>query len=277
MQADLCPQASRPTSQDSAEYSSAGTNDEDGDDALRGLERGYKKVVDEGQQTSSQDAAVLGNVPIRQAKSWAKVAAARPGNGGIPTQPRRMVGHFEARQAALNQPAVPTSNIQPIETEEEKAGLMIVAGDFGPCSLNHITSKIREGPLFRVEISHSEKIAEIVFQRAAHALEFVERDAELVDKLGYGRFGPGYTILCTEVLDWTDAIRQMENQPKERRRLTFARAGLLGKPITFKKFKTDVFSAAGTDGVDLIWAFNSGNGMQTTYRPFSSLPRFLRP
>lgn len=169
------------------------------------------------------------------------------------------------QQASVNPPAVPAGTIQPVETDEEKAAIMVITGTFVPGSLNHLTAKIREGPLTSVEISYTDGFARIIFLRAQHGFSLVAHDAELVAKRGYGRFGPGYTIARTDVVEWDDSVRQMEASPKERRRLTFARGGLLGKHLPFAKFESDVKTVAGADAVDFIWAFNSGNGKSRVY------------
>jgi hypothetical protein len=156
---------------------------------------------------------------------------------------------------------VPTGNIHPIETDEERAGVVLVTGRFFKHgSLNYLTSKIIEGPLFGVNISYDKGSAQIVFLRAKHALAFWDRNRELIGSGRPGCFGQGYTVTSVHVMDWTDEIRQMENRPKERRRLTFARAGLLGEKLKYKRFQDDLVAVAGgAEAMDLIWAFNAGN------------------
>ena len=253
------------TSQDPAKGPSADSTRQDGQAESGVVEQEFKKTMDDIRQGNSQDTPLHQDMPSRQNKSWAKVAATGPDVGsGIPTKPQRMPARPDSRPAGPGRPSVPSGDFKVSETEEQQAGVMTVAGNFGPRSLNHITSSIREGPLFSVEISPRENTVQIVFERLSHAVQFVDRNTELVRKYSYGCFGPGYTVHSIQPLEWTDAIRQMENRPKERRRLTFARAGLLGGPISFKQFQTDIWSVAGRNSVDFIWAFNGGNGMQRT-------------
>jgi hypothetical protein len=195
------------------------------------------------------------------ANTWAKVAGALSRHDVALSLPVR------ARYPTLStntppipqQPAVPTGNIRPIETDEERAGVVFVTGRFRIGSLNYLTSRILEGPLFGVDISYNNGFAQIVFQRAKHAIAFVERNKQLIGEGRHGCFGQGYKVASIQFMDWTDEIRQMENRPKERRRLTFARAGLLGEKLSFKKFQADLVAVASTNGIDLIWAFNAGN------------------
>lgn len=178
-------------------------------------------------------------------------------------QPERAVyPESSIQQTVAKVPAVPTGLIQLEDTNEERAAVMIVSGNFAVGSLNNLTSKIREGPIFSIDISYGEGLARIVFLRATHAFALVASDADLVARRGYGRFGPGYSISRTDIHDWDASIRQMENSPKERRRLTFARGGLLGPHLPFAKFENDIKTLAGKDNIDFIWAFNSGNGKQ---------------
>ncbi|KAL1958437.1 hypothetical protein VTO42DRAFT_4538 [Malbranchea cinnamomea] len=224
----------------------------------KSVENQYKHAIEKSRQANAPRTSPLTQDPTYQANSWAKVASAGSSSPGMHTNSGG-VKLLQHKHIPLSQPAVPTGIIQPIETEEETAGVMIISGPFVLGSLNFLTSRIREGPLYDVEISYDNGLARIVFLRSAHALAFLNYDAELVAKRGFGRFGPGYSIVCTEMKDWDEGIRQMENRPKERRRLTFARAGFLGKPLTFRKFQSDVIEVAGVQAIDFIWAFNSGN------------------
>lgn len=214
-------------------------------------------------EESSRGMSVMGRNAMRTPSLGARNNGG-PGNPLGNHQPvRGMYPEPSIHQTVVNVPAVPTGIIQPEETDEERAGVMVVSGNFVIGSLNSLTCKIREGPIASIDISYSEGFARIVFLRATHAFALVASDADLVSKRGYGRFGPGYSISRTDIHDWDANIRQMENSPKERRRLTFARGGLLGPHLPFAKFENDVKSLAGEENIDFIWAFNSGNSKQT--------------
>ncbi|KMU89036.1 hypothetical protein CIHG_06837 [Coccidioides immitis H538.4] len=51
----------------------------------------------------------------------------------------------------------------------------------------------------------------------------------------------------------------MEAKPRERRRLTFARGGLLGGNLTVKKILNDMGQLVGAEAIEFVWAFNTGN------------------
>jgi hypothetical protein len=47
----------------------------------------------------------------------------------------------------------------------------------------------------------------------------------------------------------------------ERRRLTFARSQLFAHGMTEDHFKSDIYRLVGEGNVELVWLFNTGNGM----------------
>jgi hypothetical protein len=163
--------------------------------------------------------------------------------------------------------AASSGMVQPEAVIEQEAGSVVVSGNFTRGSLNFLTSKIHEGPLYSVEIAHSKGYAKITFQKASDALTFASLDGAETSKCGHGRFGPGFAVVSTETFDWNDEFHRMVTPPRERRRLTFARAGFLGSQLSFKRFQTDIIAVAGIDAVDLIWAFNAGNSMSLIIPP----------
>ncbi|KAK2744583.1 hypothetical protein FQN57_004188 [Myotisia sp. PD_48] len=196
-------------------------------------------------------------LPSRQTNTWAKVAVRDSVDPGARTPALVLNSIITSGQG----PA--TSNISvPVRPEpivgERKAGVVTVAGIFNGSSLRFLTSLIREGPLFSIEVTP--RLAEITFQHALHARVFVESDREMIAKTNFGRFGPGFSVISIREYDWDEQIEGMSGLPRERRRLTFARAGLLGKSLHFRKFHDDIMVlAGGPDAIDLVWAFNSGN------------------
>lgn len=158
-------------------------------------------------------------------------------------------------------PAVPLGHMPIIESDEEKAAVLTITGTFSRESLNFLTSKIREGPLFGVEINHAGKFAEITFQKAVHAVAFLAVERAKRERTETGMFGPNYKIVSAAEFDWDDDFRKMEEKPRERRRLTIARAGLLAGGLSVKKILADMAQVVGAEAIEFIWAFNAGNGM----------------
>lgn len=213
-------------------------------------------------QTASHEPnpAASHKAPTRPPISWAKVAESgtHPSSG-----PARKI-QANPTVSQLARPAESHTMGPPIELdveEETKAGSVSISGKFTEGAVNFITSKIREGPLYRVDVRPELEWAEVIFQNASNAYELVANDREMIAKTGHGRFGKGYQITCVAQFEWTEGISAMAQIPRERRRLTFARAGLLGSNLSFRKFQGDVTAAAGdSEAIDLVWAFNSGNG-----------------
>ncbi|KAK2834848.1 hypothetical protein FQN49_006856 [Arthroderma sp. PD_2] len=143
---------------------------------------------------------------------------------------------------------------------EPKASTVTVIGIYPRGILSFITSKIREGPLYKVETNADNGYVEITFQQSEQAADFVESDRFMNATLGYGRFGPGYSIVDVKEFEWDAEIRGMAQPPRERRRLTFAKARLLGNHLSFMQFQEDVAVAAGgPNAIDIAWAYNTGN------------------
>ncbi|EER29546.1 hypothetical protein D8B26_003895 [Coccidioides posadasii str. Silveira] len=156
-------------------------------------------------------------------------------------------------------PVVPVGHPPILDVAEEKAAMLTISGVFGPHSLNFLTSKIREGPLFSVEINYAQNFAEITFQKSAHAVAFLGQERSKRARTGSGLFGGSYKIVSAAEFAWDKEIRKMEAKPRERRRLTFARGGLLGGNLTVKKILNDMGQLVGAEAIEFVWAFNTGN------------------
>lgn len=152
--------------------------------------------------------------------------------------------------------------MRPLEIEkDEEAGELFLDGNFNlPNAVHFVTSQIHEGPLFEVIVSVPEKRATIVFQRAFHAGNFLRRNEEMMAQTGFTVYGKSYTVTAGPVIPWDDRIRAMGYPYRERRRLTFARAGLFTGKLTPDQFRADMNALVGQENVEIAWVFNAGNG-----------------
>ncbi|EEH18746.2 hypothetical protein PABG_01065 [Paracoccidioides brasiliensis Pb03] len=208
-------------------------------------------------------------IPDPPARLWSSVAAAPP-QAHI-NKNRPLIDASSKRRNKRPTPIVPIHPggriIQapnPAQREQnKKAGVLIVEGKFNIHSLNFLTARIHEGPLYSVEIVHNTGYAEITFLHAQHASNFLIEDKLATEKTGYGRFGPDFKVRYDRCLvrDWDGDLENMDKPMlnKERRRLTFVRSRLLAYPCTFERLTDDIMRIAGEDGVDFIWKFNAGN------------------
>lgn len=144
------------------------------------------------------------------------------------------------------------------------AGIVIVEGKFRIESLNMITARICEGALYSVEIEHQTGFAEIIFQHAPHAREFLDKDKRAMENTDHGRFGKGFLVRHDKYKErmWDADLAKMEDGMfRERRRLTFVRPKLLVRPDALRTLEEELERIAGPDGIDFVWKFNAGNGM----------------
>ena len=127
-------------------------------------------------------------------------------------------------------------------------------------SLSDITEKIDQGPLFSIAHSQPDNAACVIFQHAHHARAFLEANVRYSRIYGQGVFGPDCEVLEGQAFPVTQDIRRMDIK-NERRRLTFARCRLFTNGMTEARFKSDIFNMVGEGNVELVWLFNSGNGI----------------
>ncbi|EGC45995.1 conserved hypothetical protein [Histoplasma capsulatum var. duboisii H88] len=238
-------------------------------------ERGKIQVqVCKPKEKSLLDLASSPPAPL-QANLWAKIAVAAPPqavrqtNGfhsmtppkaetkAIPLVPIRPVV-----QALLSHPAMPPQPAPPTRGRRTgRAGIIIVEGKFTLGSLNKLTARICEGALYSVEIHHHTGFAEIIFQNAMHAKEFLAKDKYTMENTGFGRFGKGFTVRHDRYKErgWDADLEKMANGNRERRRLTFVRPKLLERPDSLRALEEELERMAGPEGIDFVWKFNAGN------------------
>ncbi|PGH35878.1 hypothetical protein GX50_01336 [[Emmonsia] crescens] len=209
--------------------------------------------------TYSNPAPLQGNL-------WAKVAAAAP------PQVRHTNGLHSMGQPKARRNRVPLVPIPPVVRSmpppvtmgglNKMAGIVIVEGKFRIESLNMITARICEGALYSVEIEHQTGFAEIIFQHAPHAREFLDKDKRAMENTDHGRFGKGFLVRHDKYKErmWDADLAKMEDGMfRERRRLTFVRPKLLVRPDALRTLEEELERIAGPDGIDFVWKFNAGN------------------
>ncbi|KAF3484104.1 uncharacterized protein GIQ15_03428 [Arthroderma uncinatum] len=232
--------------------------------AERGGDRKQKdtaeKVTPKGNEVMAGVFANPNQLSVRQANTWARVIG-----DGVEIHPDTPVPAMALRAKvaySVDQVIPPCGGPARFEVKpvEPKASTLKVIGAFPRGILSFLTSKIREGPLYKVDINAVEGYAEITFQQSEQAANFIEGDRVMHSKHGYGRFGPAYSIVGVTEFEWDADIRRMAQQPRERRRLTFARARLIGNNMNFTQFQAYVAAVAGgADAIDIAWAYNTGN------------------
>ncbi|KAL2371669.1 hypothetical protein, variant [Blastomyces gilchristii SLH14081] len=210
-----------------------------------------------------------------QGKLWSNIAAAAPPpqaacqtNGLHGMAPRKPKGNIIPLVPIFTMvPAMPRQIMPPSATMGgmggggARAGIVTVEGKFALDSLNMLTARIREGALYSVEIHHHSGFAEITFQYATHAKEFLVKDKHATASTGYGCFGNGFRVRHDKYREraWDADLKKMSNGLRERRRLTFSRTKLLMRPNSFRVMEEDLERIAGPDGIDFVWKFNTGN------------------
>lgn len=128
--------------------------------------------------------------------------------------------------------------------------------------LKEITKKMQNiGAIFSIAFAPAAEAVCIIFQQAACAADFMRRCAHFIDYNGRPLFGADHDIAPGLPFPATPELLRMDMPYMERRRLTFARAGLFTKEgVTQQQFKQDIEKLVGPTNVELLWFFNSGNG-----------------
>jgi hypothetical protein len=172
------------------------------------------------------------------------------------------------KPGATNFPAELIQAKQAGPYEEEKAGLVVIRGNFqGKNVANFITfiaEHIHEGPLFELKVNSARK-ATVTFQHLAHAQEFISRNQDSMMVTGQSCLGAGYQLFLGRPQEWSEELHKMNHPGRERRRLTFAKARLFGDQLSPQQWERDVMSIAGGPNVSIVWVFNAGNGKFVDY------------
>ena len=189
---------------------------------------------------------------IKEAGSWASIAATATYDGN------RIVKFRPADGITRMIPEDPVMTVRP----QDARVIWIRPWNPEKKSLSDITEKIDQGPLFSIAHSAPHDAVCVIFQHTHHARAFLEADMRYTRMYGQGLFGPGCEVLEGQGYPITDDIRRMDLK-NERRRLTFARGRLFTNGMTEARFKSDIFGMVGDGNVELVWLFNSGNGIIT--------------
>lgn len=128
--------------------------------------------------------------------------------------------------------------------------------------LKEITEKMQNtGSIYSIAYAPEAEAVCIIFQHAACASEFMHRCASHSEYNGVSPFGPGHEIAPGLPYAMNKDLVRMDLPHMERRRLTFARAGLFNQGgVTQKRFRQDIEGIVGPSNVELLWLFNTGNG-----------------
>lgn len=128
--------------------------------------------------------------------------------------------------------------------------------------LKEITKKMQNlGALYSIAYSPENAAVCIIFQQAACASEFMHRCAQYLEHYSRPIFGADQEITVGQPFPTTHELTRMNLPHMERRRLTFARAGLFNKDgVSQQQFRQDIEQLVGPSNVELLWFFNSGNG-----------------
>lgn len=135
--------------------------------------------------------------------------------------------------------------------------------------LEEITRKMQNiGSIYSMAYAPEAEAVCIIFQHAACATDFMNRCAQYTAYNGTSLFGADYEIAPGLPYPLTKDLTRMDVPHMERRRLTFARAGLFNKDgVTQQRFKHDIEEIVGSSNVELLWLFNTGNGKHGRFVP----------
>jgi hypothetical protein len=149
------------------------------------------------------------------------------------------------------------------ESLSEQLRVIWVVGCTSRTALTFITDQIHEGPLLSVAFSEPDGAICIVFQYGSCAASFLETNALILNQTGSCCYGPGYELMVGSALPMDSDLKAMEPPIRERRRLTFVKAGLF-HDVTKAQFESELVSLVSLINIERVWVFNSGNGKATS-------------
>lgn len=188
--------------------------------------------------------------------TWAAVAATEPiadNNGIIKFGPHDAVKRIIALDAAQNGHESRDRRVVWISPWPENRPLAEVSKQMAGI-----------GAIYSIAFVPNEHAVCIIFQHAHCAVQFLHDCAEHVGRAGVSPFGGEYNIFPGVPYPVDDGLRQMDNPYNARRRLTFARSQLFSNGMSESRFRKDIENLVGVSNVELLWLFNTGNGMSQT-------------
>ncbi|EXJ83317.1 hypothetical protein A1O1_06938 [Capronia coronata CBS 617.96] len=182
------------------------------------------------------------------ASTWAAVAAT-----DIPRNNRLV--KFRPSDA-LKRTITTEATVQP---KDEDYRCLWIYGWTKERALSTITDRVNTGAVFSMAFVEEYGAVCIIFQYASAAMAFMGENSQALRDSGVSLFGPLQTVRYGEPYPENADIRRMGSPSNERRRLTFARQQLFTNGLNEEQFKKDLIDMVGTDNVELVWLFNTGN------------------
>lgn len=204
-------------------------------------------------QSLSDTAKAYDALRAKSTFSWATIAA-------TPTPEGNKIVKYRPSDS-LQRTVIQTAPA-PFENGEDMRVVWVLHWDkYKP--LNKVTEQIHHGPLLSMVYDLSNDAVCIIFQHGHHAADFLEDNEDSVARTGYSLFGPQHKVIAGDPYPKDHQLELMEPPTNERRRLTFARSQLFTGNLSEIQFKKDIAARVGEHNIELVWLFNSGNGMYT--------------
>jgi hypothetical protein len=217
------------------------------------LEQKQKEDSKEFEASQIPPGPVIRNNPVSRLTSWARIAASPPVHDNVVVKPKPMVLKTHARQPSQRPVAYAP------ETLSEQLRVIWVVGCTKDTTLAFITDQIHEGPLLSVAFSIENVAMCVVFQYGSSAASFLETNGIMMTTRGVCCYGPGYELMVGSAFGMTADLKAMEPPLRERRRLTFVKAGLF-QDVSPAQFEKDLLELVGRDNIERVHVFNTGNG-----------------
>lgn len=127
--------------------------------------------------------------------------------------------------------------------------------------LSAITDRISTGAVFSMVYVEEYGAVCVIFQYAGAAMLFMEEEGQHIREYGVGLFGKNQEIKFGDAYPENEDLLRMQPPMNERRRLTFARQQLFTNGTTEDRFRKDLIDLVGGHNLELVWLFNTGNGL----------------
>lgn len=218
--------------------------------------------------TSSHETYKQTQKPLVASATWAAIAAAEPvadRNGVIKSRPGDSL-HLKRSRGNMHGPNIHDEahdeTLDETHDETRDHRVLWIRPWNAERPLQDITKKMQTiGAIYSIAYAPEAEAVCVIFQHASCATEFMRRCMEHAKGHGISLFGPDHEVAPGLPYSMTPDLARMESPHMERRRLTFARAGLFNKEgVTQHRFRKDIEGIVGHTNVELLWLFNTGNG-----------------